>query len=247
MRTVGPHVTLPDPDDRTSGREVHGDDADRTLLHDRPDWSYLLREYREMYRHSSAGGSTRIGTHQRKVRSIISKVIAANPPLHFYEPEDKPVTAHLKRSLDNGRLLSTAPLIRAIESVVGHLSWLYGYQKVPKGLARRYAYTEVLGPKGPIVCNDLILGLVLFAPKCVYPAHSHDGVTESYFCLSGAVSENDDGVYAPGSLIFNPPGRNHRITVCSREPCLLAYAWEGEPDKLTGHEFRFSRKARAAD
>ena len=34
-----------------------------------------------------------------------------------------------------------------------------------------------------------------FAPKCSYPAHSHEDIAESYLCLIGMVSENHDGVY----------------------------------------------------
>lgn len=210
-------------------------------LSDEPDWLYLLREYYEMYRRSSAGGSRRIASHQRTVRETISKIMDSDPTLRFQEPVTKPVCAHLKRTLDQGRLQRTATVIRAIESIAPNLAWLYGYDRVPRNLSRKFAYAEILGPNGPVVSSRLILGLVLFAPKCVYPAHSHDGLTESYYCLSGSVSENDDGVYAPGSLIFNPPGRNHRITVDAREPCLLAYAWAGPEEKLAGQKLVFSR------
>jgi len=55
------------------------------------------------------------------------------------------------------------------------------------------------------------------------------------------MSENDEGVYAPGSMIFNPPGRSHRITVDAREPCLLAYAWIGPPEALARQKMVFSR------
>lgn len=215
-------------------------------LSDMPDWFYLLREYYEMYRQSSAGGSQRITSHQRTVRERISKIMAENPTILLKEPVTKPVCAHLKRALDQGRLQNTGTVIRSIESVAGQLAWMYGYERLPKHLTEKFAYAEIVGPSGPVVSNRLILGLVLFAPKCVYPAHSHDGITESYFCLSGAVSENDDGVYAPGSLIFNPPGRNHRITVSAREPCLLAYAWAGPEDKLASQKLVFSR-ARAKE
>ena len=82
---------------------------------------------------------------------------------------------------------------------------------------------------------------LLFAPGCTYPAHAHEGITESYYVLSGTVSENDDGVYAPGSLIFNPPGRMHRITVSARNPALLAYAWAGKEESIEGQVMRFTR------
>ena len=92
---------------------------------------------------------------------------------------------------------------------------------------------------------ELILGLVLFAPRCTYPAHSHDSISESYLCLSGAVSEGDTGVYAPGSLLFTPPNRPHRITTGDFEPTLLSYAWTGTPEKLQSQKMSFTRKRRS--
>ncbi|MEL7001093.1 MAG: dimethylsulfonioproprionate lyase family protein, partial [Pseudomonadota bacterium] len=166
-------------------------------------------------------------THQRAVREAISKVITDNPEVRPQHIEDKPVTMHLKRALDQGRRESTQSMVRALESVLPELSWLYGYEKVPRGLSNKFAYAELAGPHGPVVTERVILGIVLFGPKCTYPAHAHDGITESYYTLSGAVSENDDGVFAPGSMIFNPPGRMHRITTGDTEPTLLAYAWHG--------------------
>ncbi|WP_245947410.1 dimethylsulfonioproprionate lyase family protein [Jannaschia seohaensis] len=111
---------------------------------------------------------------------------------------------------------------------------------MPKALARRYAYCEVLGPKGPVPADDLILGFVLFAPKTTYPQHSHKGISESYISIAGSWSENDAAVFAPGSLILNDDGHEHRITTGDRDPCLLAYAWTGAPEALSG-PMTFSR------
>jgi dimethylpropiothetin dethiomethylase len=234
-------------DDR-KGMVGNDTETQEVRLNASPDWRYLLREYYQMYLYSSAGGSQRIRSHQRVVRERISKIIESNPLIQIGEPVTKPVCAHLKRALDQRRLQRTATVIRAIESVTDDLAWMYGYERPPKHLTEKFAYAEIIGPNGPVVSNELILGLVLFAPRCVYPAHSHDGITESYFCLSGSVSENDDGVYAPGSLIFNPPGRNHRITVGDREPCLLAYAWAGSKQNLEGQKMVLTRsRARTRD
>ena len=210
-------------------------------LADRPDWGYLLREFHELYRRGNAGGSAKIRSHQRAVREAIRAVLDSNPPVLERPREDKPVTAHLKRAMDNGRRGAMQSVVQAIESVLGEVSWLYGYDRMPQGLSQKFAYAEFAGPQGPVLSEGVILGMVLFAPKCTYPAHSHEGLTESYYTLSGAVSENDDGVYAPGSLIFNPPGRMHRITVSDVEPSLLAYAWHGPKDKLAGQKMVFSR------
>lgn len=212
-----------------------------TRLQDRPAWNYLLRDAYELYRYSSAGGSSAIRSHQRAVREAISRTIKANAEVRETPGMDKPVTAHFQRALDNGRLYPHAPIIRALEGVRAHLSWQYGYDKVPRGLQRKYAYAELAGPGGPVIGDDVILGLVLFAPGCTYPAHAHDGIEESYICLSGAVSENDQGVYAPGSLIFNPPGQLHRITVADSNPSLLFYAWIGDRAKLLNQKMVFAR------
>lgn len=213
-------------------------------LKDRPDWHYLLRDIYELYRFLPSGGSLPIRAHQRAVREEVSRLIKANAPLAFPEPAEKPVTAHLRRALDKGLSGPAAPLIRSVATIAPALSWQYGYERLPRGLERSYAFAEFAGTSGPVLADSVILGLVLFAPGCTYPAHAHDGITESYVCLSGAVSENNQGVYAPGSLIFNPPGMLHRITVSDREPSLLAYAWTGPPERLSGHRMVFSRAPR---
>ena len=210
-------------------------------LRDVPDWRYLLQEYDELYRYLPAGGSDRIRGHQRKVREAITRLIRKNAAIHPQPPEQKPVTAHLRRALDEGRQGVLAPVVRALDAVAPHLSWQYGYEKVPKGLANSYAYAELAGQNGPVVSDEIILGVVLFAPACTYPAHAHKGITESYVCLSGAVSENHQGVYVPGSMIFNPPDHLHRITVGDREPALLAYAWIGDKADLHEQKMVFTR------
>ena len=72
-------------------------------LRDLPDWRYLLQEYYELYRYLPSGGSSRIRGHQRAVREAISRVLKANPAIRTQPPAVKPVTAHLKRALDEGR------------------------------------------------------------------------------------------------------------------------------------------------
>ncbi len=211
-------------------------------LEDYPAWKYLLRDSYELYRQMPAGGSAAIRTHQRAVRERISRLIRANPIIAATDCARKPVTAHLRRALDRGREAALARFIRALEGVSDQLSWQYGYDKVPRGLDQKYAYAELAGPTGPVRTDEIILGLVLFAPGCIYPAHAHSGITESYICLSGAMSQNDQGVYVPGSIIFNPPGHMHRITVADSEPSLLAYAWVGDSATLQSQKMAFTRK-----
>jgi dimethylpropiothetin dethiomethylase len=224
--------------------EVMPEPSAQTTLRDLPNWRYLLQEYDELYRYLPAGGSDRIKGHQRKVREAISRLLKKNAAVALQPKAEKPVTAHLRRALDEGRQGVLAPVVRAFDALDSHLSWQYGYEKVPRGLTNSYAYAELAGLNGPIVSDEIILGVVLFAPGCTYPAHAHKGITESYVCLSGAVSENHQGVYVPGSMIFNPPDHLHRITVGDREPALLAYAWIGDKADLHAQKMVFTRTRR---
>lgn len=205
------------------------------------DMRYLLTEYYNLYRKIASGGSTKIRSHQRNVREAIGRIIKANPPVERRPANRLPVTDHLRRSIDLGRTGQMGSTIRALDAVQDQLSWEYGYEKIPKGLAKKYGYAEIAGPKGPIRTTEVTLGIVLFAPGCTYPAHAHNGITESYVCLSGSVSENHQGVYTPGSMIFNPPEQLHRITVSDIDPALLAYAWVAPPEVLTSNTMDFRK------
>ena len=223
-------------------------DGNEVRLEDAPDWVYLLREFEALYRLGSAGGSKAIRGHRRRVRDRLAAAIDANPDVLARAPVAKPVTAHLPRALDLGERGAVAGVARALGRVADRLTWEYVYEKVPPALARRYAYAEILGPQGPVRAERLILGVVLFAPRTTYPQHSHAEIEESYVAISGAWSENETAVYAPGSLILNRPGDEHRITTGDHDPCLLAYAWTGPEDRLAapGMKLTATRKARAA-
>lgn len=211
-------------------------------LSDQVDWQYLFREFWLLYRFGSAGGNPAIRSHLKEVRNRLNAELEQNPPVAFDQPNNLPVCAWLNRAVDQGMNERTAPLVRALVRVQDQLTWRYGYERMRPGLARKYAYAELLGPNGPVVSKNLILGVVLFAPKCTYPEHSHDGISESYICLSGSISDSNYSVFSPGSLLFNPPKRAHRMTTGDFEPTLLAYAWTGEPEKLAHQKMDFSVK-----
>ena len=221
--------------------EMGGD----TRLSDDADLAYLLRDVDDVYRRSSAGGSKIIRTHQRRVRETLTRVIDTNPLLRVTDCAVKPATAHLPRALELGAAGPLARFARTARRVAPQLSWVHGYEKMPKTLARRYAYAEIVGPNGPVPADTIIVGMVLFAPDTVYPQHAHAGIEESYVSVAGAWSENDGAVYAPGSLILNRSGDHHRLTVGDRDPCLLIYAWLGTVERLRAPGMVFSRQRRA--
>ena len=211
-------------------------------LKDSPDWLYLLREFDSLYRYGSAGGSPAIRAHRKKVRDRLSAAMTRNPELIERASEEKPVTAHLARALDLGERAAMQGMARALREVRAVLTWEYGYERISKSLSQKYAYCEVLGPNGPVPCEDLILGFVLFAPTTTYPQHSHKEIEESYISISGAWSENNAAVFAPGSLILNRSGDEHRITTGDRDPCLLAYAWTGPKERLLNPNMKLTGK-----
>jgi dimethylpropiothetin dethiomethylase len=218
-------------------------------LADVPGWLYLAREFDALYRYGSAGGSKLIRGHRKRVREALSKTIESNPEVLTRDAQIKPVTAHLPRALDLGGRGAMADMARALGHVAPLLTWEYGYEKVPRALARKYAYCEILGPRGPVRSERLVLGFVLFAPRTTYPQHSHQEIEESYISVAGAWSENDVAVHAPGSLILNRAEHEHRITTADTEPCLLAYAWVGPEERLTSPGMKLTagrRKARMA-
>lgn len=210
-------------------------------LADDIDLFYLLREFETAYRYAPTGGSAPIRAHMRMVRERLAKILKAGPATRTPEPASLPATRHLGRALDNGEREPTEIFVRASAKLAPRLRWEYGYEKVPAALARKYAYADILGPGGFVDCADLVLGFVLFAPGCVYPSHRHDGITESYIVLSGAVSENDLGVFRPPSMIFNAAGTTHTIRTSLHEPALLAYAWTGAAEAIAGHTMKFTR------
>ncbi|PJE35362.1 dimethlysulfonioproprionate lyase DddL [Pseudooceanicola lipolyticus] len=214
-------------------------------LSDSPGWQYLLREFDMLYRYGSAGGSRAIRSHRKRVRDRLAAITDRNPVLEMREPLTKPVVEHLHRALDLGEVNDLNGMCRALRRVQAGLTWEYGYERVPKALEKKYAYCEVMGPRGPVMAEGLILGFVLFAPKTTYPQHSHSDIEESYVSVSGAWSENETAVFAPGSMILNRSGQEHRITTGEYDPCLLAYAWIGPEERLSAPGMRFSATRRA--
>lgn len=223
-----------------STSDVSAQPCPAQCLMDSPDWVYLLREFDALYRYGSAGGSPLIRGHRKRVRDRLSATMAKNPEMTNRPAETKPVTAHLARALDLGERAAMQGMARALREVRDDLTWEYGYERISRSLSQKYAYCEILGPQGPVRCSNLILGFVLFAPNTTYPQHSHQDIEESYISVAGGWSENNSAVFAPGSLILNRPGDEHRITTGDRDPCLLAYAWTGPETRLAKPDMKLS-------
>lgn len=192
-------------------------------------WSALIDAFAAAWGSCPDGGSAPIRAHLDDVTGKLNAIRAADPACTDRPAETRPVAAQLPAAL---AAAPAAPLAKALVPVASRLTWEWGYTDLPDTLARSYAYVELLGPRGPVLAQDLILRFVLFAPGTCYPPHAHEGIWESYLAVSGDWSQNDAGVNLPGALVFNPPGTRHFITTGQAGPCLLAYAWTGDSARL---------------
>ena len=203
-----------------------------TRLSTDPDWSALLTAFAAAWGNCPDGGSAPIRAHLDEVTRRLAAIRAGDPACIARPPADRPVACQLAAALAAGQSSAAQQLAQTLVPLADRLTWEWGYADLPDDLARAYAYCELLGPRGPVRADDLILGFVLFAPATFYPPHAHDGICESYLTVAGDWSQNHAGVNRPGALVFNPPGTRHFITTGQSGPCLLAYAWTGDSARL---------------
>lgn len=194
-------------------------------------WYRLLAGFYSGYENISSGGNNTIKQHKAKILQRLQNY-THHVDLELVKPEQKPVCKYLTEAIKNGMETWYLPILPAIGHMKKNLKWQYGYNHLPGNLREKYAYTEIIGPRGPFISKDLILGLVLMAPSAEYPKHRHAGIEESYLCLSGQVAFNDTGVFSTNTIIYVPPGLPYQLTTDNTEPALLAYAWIADPETL---------------
>jgi len=177
--------------------------------------------------------------HILSVRNTLSSLIEIPPPATNKKPELKPVCRYLERAINTGRTGPFSTLCETLGPVSPDLGWEYGYETMPDHLYDSYAYTEIAGPKGSMYSENIAFGLVLLAPGCHYPEHRHPVIEESYLCISGSVTQNNDNVLTAGDFLYNPPGYIHSFIVNSIAACLLVYFWSADPEGLQDNSMKF--------
>ncbi|MEO0343775.1 MAG: dimethylsulfonioproprionate lyase family protein [Pseudomonadota bacterium] len=204
------------------------------------DYRQVLKSYRRAFRAIVDCGNDKVQVHCKLTINELDRLLQDSFTVVPERAKPLPVTRFLDACL---RTASQGPFSRLaadLDEIINHLQWDWGYDEMPDHLKGAFAYTEIIGEQSQIKSHSMSVGLVLFAPGCAYPKHSHVGITESYLVLSGSVTQNDFGVFGPGSLLFNPPGREHTITVDTMAPALLAYSWTAEPGVLAANEMILS-------
>jgi hypothetical protein len=124
-----------------------------------------------------------------------------------------------------------ARVVAALRKAAAVLAWRQTYtaQDVGTEFLDNYAWTELIGERGPVSSSTLACGLLLLGPGTVYPRHRH-GAEEIYVAVSGTASwQQGDGVWRPrppGTLIHHACDEPHAMSV-GAEPLLAAYLWSG--------------------
>ena len=201
-------------------------------------WSRVISQYLGLYQSFFSATSSAGKGHQQEVIAKLKEQQDDFELTFVKEPEEKPVCEYLSQVIRSETNKFTNPLLNSIKKVRDSLTWEYGYIDLPSDLKQKYAYTELLGPDGPILGQELILGLVLLAPGCLYPEHSHEQIAESYVVLSGTVTVNNNQDFSTGDSIYNSPGEKHELATAN-VPCLLAYTWTGDKEILANNAMEF--------
>ncbi len=147
-------------------------------------------------------------------------------------PRAQPACRHLEAALALGEAGPAAPLVRTLRPLVEGLRWRHEYDvdDALPAFSRNFAYAEVAGPLGSVPSRTLRCGLVLMAPRTLYPAHAH-AATELYHVLGGRARWQRGGEpwapRAPGAFILHPSGVAHAMET-EAEPLLALYVWYGD-------------------
>lgn len=202
----------------------------------------FLKTVSSVYKNTSDGGSYTIRKHMNTAAKKIDMETGDFKINENHVPQSKPVCEHLDIIFQHSETeqLHTGDLIKKISKIFHTLHWKFGYHSLPDTLKNRYAYTEIIGPDiAPVFSENIIAGLVLMAPETKYPYHKHPALEESYLCLHGTFAQNDSAVHPPGAIVYNAPGKAHKITTGEKSPVLLLYVWLGTKEDLLESDMYF--------
>jgi len=115
---------------------------------------------------------------------------------------------------------SVRGLTKAVLALSGHLPW---YQRSAPGnsaFEAGHANAEIIGPKGLIIRDDVIVGVTLMRPRVTYPDHHHYP-EEIYIVLS-------EGQWRQRQDLWKTPGAGGYIY----NPCNILHAMKSEKSPL---------------
>lgn len=139
--------------------------------------------------------------------------------------------AHLPTLLQKDQHDPLRPLADAIGAVTESLSWTPFYRRsaLTEGFVDAFAVTEVIGPSGPLISDNLIMFMFVMDAHTIYPLHWH-AAEELYFVLSGTpayqVGNQAWQTRHPGDVVHVPSYVPHAIHNAD-DPMLVLQVWRG--------------------
>ncbi len=113
------------------------------------------------------------------------------------------------------------------------LCWEQSYRgedgAVDEAMLADYAFTEIIGKRGPFVSDRFRAGIGIYGPHIDYPRHRHHA-EEIYSLLAGSADFLLDGEYgnwrAAGDLVHMPSNAWHGFRT-GADALVIYYLWQG--------------------
>lgn len=163
----------------------------------------------------------------KHLKFVVKELKKINDDLETIEIKSqiKPVVSYLSQISNKNIAADYKKIVKELSELSRELDWKYGYQNPSQEMMEKYAYTEIIGPKGPIYAEEVIVGFVLLAPDFNYPKHRHSEIEESYLFLNSKTFYNKRKILAEGSFILNEAGKMHELKSADQNPVLILYSW----------------------
>ena len=132
-------------------------------------------------------------------------------------------------TMPSSRLESPYHQQAAVASAAPSLQWrqTYTVNDLGGGFLDNYAWSEILGAKGPLASERVACGFLLLGPSTHYPSHRHEA-EEIYVPLSGTADwQQGDSPWRarqPGTQIHHASDEPHAMRT-GANPLLALYVW----------------------
>lgn len=180
-------------------------------------------------------GATR-GDEASHYLEAAASVVLDSPERCLSVPCDQPPCAHLD-DLPKPSEVDPAAVTAALLAARDTLAWGAAYPELAgdsryDAFRAAYAYTELVGPRGPVVTSRLSAFFTIQGPGVLYPPHAHPA-PEVYWVVAGTArwrrGREDWVTRPPGSFIFHSSGQPHS-TWTENEPLLALAFWTDHLD-----------------
>jgi len=123
------------------------------------------------------------------------------------------------------------PLTQSLAALSRKLTWgqTYSVEDFGSKFLQRYAWTELIGQRGPIPSDRIACGFLFLGPQVEYPRHSHEA-QEVYVPLThSTLWQRRNQVWVPGAAgkpRFHASWEPHAMRA-DNQPLLALYIWHG--------------------